>query len=385
MPFLRYSKLDNDFDNGAFADGENTFESEVFNPGASINYFKGKLGVNTLYNFVKTERVFNSSFGEAVLDGRTHTADIFAHYELSQEFKFIGGIYGQRAEVIDDGATETDPSFDTFSPYISFLMSGFKRINAELGYRLNHHSIFGSEPTYSAAVSYGLPLGLTAFGSYTTGFKSPTLSELFDGFFGDPDLNPETSVSYEGGLMFNLLNEKLTGQATYFNRSVDDVIFFDPNTGYENRDEQHDYGVEAELTYRILSRLSLTAIYNYLNGEITVPTNAEETTTFFNLIRRPRHSYVVTLNAQLLDNLSVSLQGQYYGDRTDEFTDPVTWERQSVDLDAYLLLNAYVEYQAIDKLSFFADFKNITDTDFVESTGFSTLGFNLQTGIHFNL
>ena len=384
-PFVRYSEFDHNYDGGSFDDAGNTSASEVLNPGARINYLKENLSITALYNFVQTDRKFITSFGESVFEGKTHNVDAFASFSLNESFQLVGGIYAQNAKVLDDQAEEKNPSFDTFSPYISLLATGLGGLNAELGYRLNNHSEFGNHDTYSAAVSYDLFPGLTAFGAYTTGFKSPNLNELFGRFGPNPELSPETSISYEGGVRFNLHDQKLTGQVTYFDRSIDDVIIFDRNTGYQNQDEQNDYGIEAEFTYRFSSDWSVTALYNFVDGEVTEPLGPEQDTTFFNLIRRPKHSFVVTLNAEPLENLFVSLQGQYFGDRTDSFFNLQTFLSEPVDLDAYFLVNAYVEYKALDNLTFFADFKNVTDTDFVESTGFSTLGFNLQTGIQFNL
>ena len=384
-PFVRYTEFDHNYDDGSFADAANTSNSEVLNSGARINYVKENLGVTALYNFVQSDRVFKTSFGESIFEGRTHNADVFANYRLNESFRLIGGIYAQRAKVLDEEAAEKDPSFDTFSPYVSFLATGFNGLNVELGYRLNNHSEFGNHSTYSAAVSYDFSPGLTAFGAYTTGFKSPNLNELFGRFGPNPDLSPQTSISYEGGIRFNLNDQKVTGQLTYFDRLIDDVIIFDPNVGYQNLEEQNDYGVEAEFTFRFLQDWSLTALYNFVDGEVTAPLSPEQDTTFYNLIRRPKHSFAVTLNAEPLENLTISLQGQYFGDRIDRFFDSQTFTSKAADLDAYFLVNAYVEYRAIDKLTFFADFKNITDADYVESTGFSTVGFNLQTGIQFNL
>ena len=384
-PFFRYSEFDIEYDDGSFADAANTSNAKILNPGTKISYLKKKLIITGLYNFVQSDRAFNTSFSESVLKGRTHNFDAFASYSLSEKFQLIGGFYAQNAKMLDDETEKKDPSFNTFSPYFSFLASGIGGLNAELGYRLNDHSEFGDYETYSAAISYTLPFGLTVFGSYTTGFKSPNLNQLFGRFGPNPDLAPETSVSYEVGLSFDLPHKKLMWQVTYFDRSIDDVITFDNNIGYQNQDEQNDYGLEVELTYRFSPKWSLAALYNFVDGEVTEPLGPELEITFFNLIRRPKHSFVVTLNAEPFENLFVSLQGQYYGDRTDTFFNPETFATDPVDLDAYFLLNAYIEYKAIDKLSFFADFKNIIDTDFVESTGFSTLGFNLQTGIHFNL
>ena len=385
-PFILYTDFDGNFDAGAFSDAPNTFNSEVFNPGARISYSPGRLGITGLYNFIQTDRTFNSTFGESIFEGRIHNYDLFANYELNENFQLIGGIYAQHAKILDDQGIEEDPYFAITSPYISFLATGLQNFNAELSYRLNSHSEFGNHSTYSTALSYDLSSNITAFSSYTTGFKSPNLNQLFGSFGPNPDLKPQISASYEVGTQFNFLDRKLTGQFVYFDRSIEDVITFDFTNGYQNQNEQNDQGLEAELTYQLSNKWSVMAHYNYVDGEVTAPLTAERDTTFFNLIRRPKHSFVITLNAEPSENFFISLQGQYYGVRTDSFFNSNTFQSEAVKLDPYFLVNAYLEYKAVnDQLIFFADLKNITDTDFTESTGFSTIGFNLQTGVRFRL
>ncbi|MDN5212220.1 TonB-dependent receptor [Fulvivirgaceae bacterium BMA12] len=384
-PFVRYTDLTNNYDDGSFADAANIFTSEVFNPGTRITYLKNNFQINGLYSFVQTDRKFNSSFGESVFKGRTHNLDIIANYRLNENFQVIGGIYRQEAKVLDDEATEKDPSFTITSPYVSLLVTGFNKFNAELGYRLNDHSEYGNEGTYSAAVSYDISPRVTLFGTYGTGFKSPNLNQLFGRFGPNPDLKPQSSRSYEGGLRFNLLDQKLSGELTYFDRSIEDVIIYDFSVGYQNRDEQNDFGVEASFTYQFLPRWSLTAHYNFVDGEVTLPLTSERDSTFHNLIRRPKHSFMLSLNAEPIKHLFISLQGQYLGDRSDSFYNSENFQTEPASLDAYFLVNGYVSYEATSALTIFADVKNITDTDYIESTGFSTLGFNMQAGIQVHL
>lgn len=385
-PFLRYTDFEGDYDNGAFADGANTFTSEILNPGVNAGFRNENFDIQLLYQFLRTDRSFNSSFGESIFEGRTHTSDLFASYSFNEFLQLLGGVYYQSAQMLDENATEPDPDFTITSPYISLLIKEFDGINGELGYRFNEHSEFGSASTYSAALSYSLTSRLSLFGSYTTGFKSPVLSQLFGQFGPNPDLQPEKSQTFEAGLRWQDNTNKLFAQATFFERSIEDVIIFDFSTGYQNQDEQDDYGVEVEMSYQILPQLTFRGNYNFVDGELTTLLTQEQDTSFNNLIRRPKHSFVLGLEYEPLPYLFVSLQGQYYGERSDRFFDSNTFETVGVDLDPYFLLNAYAEARLLKrKIIVFVDAKNLTDTDFVESTGFTTLGINVQGGVRFNL
>ena len=199
-----------------------------------------------------------------------------------------------------------------------------------------------------------------------------------------PIWKPQTSVSYEAGLLWQPLQNRLNIEITYFNRAIKNVIAYDYNIGYINQDQRDDYGLEAQLTYKTNDIWSVVAHYNFLDGTFTTTNSLEQDTTFYNLIRRPRHSFGLTAYINPIKNLQLSVNTQFYGKRIDYFYDPVTFARETVNLDSYLLLNAYAAYHLLNqKLTFFADFKNITDADFVEAYGYSTIGFNAQAGVRF--
>jgi outer membrane cobalamin receptor len=73
------------------------------------------------------------------------------------------------------------------------------------------------------------------------------------------------------------------------------------------------------------------------------------------------------------------------GDRSDRYFDATTFATLETELDAYFLLNTYLEYTPVpERLHLFATIKNMLNTPFVESTGYSALGFNMQMGVRFN-
>ena len=386
-PFVSYSDYDADFDGGAFTDGENTFETELFNTGVKTQFQGERFLLNANYSYAQTDRDFISPFFESAFKGRFHNADVFGSFGLNENIKLIGGLQFQHLKSLDTTGTIANPSFNITSPYLTLLVSDLNGLSLELGTRLNNHTLFGNQMTYSIAPAYQISDQWRVFGSYTTGFKTPTLFELYGNFGANEELQPQRSATWEAGVQFDLPQKGLQASLTYFQRQIEDIIIFNFATGYINQDQQDDYGLEVELTWTLNEKVDIRANYSFVDGELTTKTAAEQDTSFSNLIRRPKHSFSLGLDYRPIPDLFLGVQGHYFGDRTDNFFNPDNFFiAEEVDLDAYFLLNFYAEYKLLDgKLSLFADVKNALDTDFTEVYGFNTIGFNIQSGIRFRL
>jgi vitamin B12 transporter len=66
--------------------------------------------------------------------------------------------------------------------------------------RRDDHETFDKYTTGGVAWGYALSSGLRLWASYATAFKAPSFNELYYPDFGDPDLQPEESLSLEFGL-----------------------------------------------------------------------------------------------------------------------------------------------------------------------------------------
>ena len=140
------------------------------------------------------------------------------------------------------------------------------------------------------------------FANISSGYRTPSLYQLFSEY-GNRDLKPESAFTAEGGVQYFSENSKFTGRVTAFNRNVENVIFFyfNPSTfqsQYINQDKQKDHGGELELSFKPTNNISLKAFYSFVDGKITTMQNGKDT-TYFNLIRRPKHS--AGLNAGIRD------------------------------------------------------------------------------------
>lgn len=384
-PFFRWSDFDGDYDGGAFADADNQYTNEVMNTGLIGRYNGNRLSASFSYSYTDTDRSFNTTFGTSQFNGIFQQADGFVSYDLGIGKALVGLNY-QHQQLRDTTFSNPEPTATITSPYLTFLLQNAGGLNLELGYRLNNHSVFGNAQTFSLAPSYQLTSFLTIFGAYTTGFKAPTLFELYSAQYGNLELDPQTSTTWESGATVRGLQGDLRVSATYFRRSIENQVVFFFNPGYLNQDEQNDEGVEVEARWNILPAVSVSGNYTFLDGQVTTRGSNEQDSTYFNLIRRPKHQVQLNVRVEPVNNLLLNLQFQHLGERDDIFFDPSSFQQVTTQLNPYTLLNLYAEYAIRNQgVTCFADLKNLTNTQYIESTGFNTPGFNLQAGIRVNL
>jgi outer membrane receptor for ferrienterochelin and colicins len=171
-------------------------------------------------------------------------------------------------------------------------------ITVTAGVRWDEHDFFDAEVSPRLYAVYHATDTLNLKGGYGHGFKAPTLKQLspeyvFRGphtFYGNPDLQPEVSDSYELGAEYD--GEGVSAKLIFFRNEIDDLIDteciancdarFGREFRYVNVDEAQTQGVEAELEAGLGRDLTLGLNYGYLDAE---DMKSEE-----RLEGRPRHS-----------------------------------------------------------------------------------------------
>ncbi len=386
-PFLNYSSYEGDFDADAFTDGANSYEAELINPGVNIDYKKDDFTLKGGYHLNKVERIFNTAFGSSTYQGNMQNADVYGTYLFSENIKVLGGFNFQNV-VLDDGDDTTEnPDATLYSPYVNVLLNSENGLGAELGFRLNQHSDAGSNATYSFSPYYNLSENIRVLGTLNTGFKAPTLNELFGPFGANPDLKSQKSRYASLGLELFALNGRVNAKALYFNRHIDDVIIYAFPNGYTNQDEQDDQGFEFTTSWIANEMISVDGFYNYVTGEATTTDGTGQEVKSDNLIRRPKHNLGLNVNLQPIEQLSVNIGGSYTGERKDLFFNPANfYASEEVSLDAYTLINLYAEYRFVSpSITLFSYVKNLFDADYTEVYGYNTLGTSVKVGLRFTL
>jgi vitamin B12 transporter len=412
QPYIRYTKVNGNIDQGAFTDElDYTYTSDNFQAGLKNEFKLGKGTLNLLYNYnitdreyiddsVKSRNGFNI-YSKSNYKGREHLADVYIVYPFKECAKLTAGIDFRSSNSDQDYHSISvygpyDPpalSKDSLKQnqlgvYAAMVVNTKNGFNVELGGRLNHHSTYGNNAVFNFNPSFLLKEQWKLFVNISSGYKTPTLYQLYSTGYGNTKLDPEKAITFESGLQFFTKNYKASGRITYFNRSVKDVITFftDPVTFqslYINQDKQKDHGIELESSVQLCKSISLKLFYTYTDGSITTKNNGKDT-TYFNLIRRPKSSFGLSLGSNITKQLYISTGINAVGNRTD-ITYDAFFNQVEVTLKSYALWNVYAEYAILkNKLKFFTDLHNITGAKYTESYGFNTMGFNATAGIRFN-
>ena len=372
-PRVLINTFDGGYDAGAFSDAPNTFDSDFFNPGLTIQYQNEAFFLQSDYSYAHTNRKNVAAFG-GEFEGKLNNYDLYGVYTGLESLHLLAGFNYQNMEIGSNERTS-----DLYSPYVTVRIKNLSGLNGEAGVRLNSHSAYGSNVTVSGSASYQFNETFKILSSVGTGFKAPTLDELYGPFGANPGLKPEKSVYFNFGSELNLVEQKLKFSANYFIRSITDVIIYG-FSGYINQDEQDDSGIELLAAYSPGTKLQFSSSFEYLSGTSVI--NGQETD---NLLRRPKSK--VTLNSTFIPFTggSISLQGSYIGKRDDIYFKP-DFSSEIVTLDEVFLINMNASYSLFEnRISVFGDIKNLLDTDYSEVYGFNTTGIAWNFGIKLNL
>ncbi len=258
--------------------------------------------------------------------------------------------------------------------YVQDQVTLWDRWITTLGLRVDDHDRFGSETTYRLTSAYLIPkTGTKVKATYGTGFKAPSLYQLYSQF-GDENLAPEQSTGWDAGLEQSFCKKRLNFGLTYFKNDFKNLIDFDSlSFSYKNIAKAESEGVEFYASARPTKQLTLTANYTY--------TKARDKTTGQALIRRPQNKYALGLNYHFLGRGNVTLDIIHVGRRPDKFFDNVTYATTDVTLDAYTLVNVAASYDISKRFRVFGRIGNLLDEHYEEVAGFGTEGLSVLLGL----
>ncbi|HEX3675255.1 MAG TPA: TonB-dependent receptor [Rhizomicrobium sp.] len=232
--------------------------------------------------------------------------------------------------------------------------------------RYDDNDRFGSKVTYRIAPTYTIAAtGTQLKASLGTGFKAPTLEEMFEnfppfGFFGNPNLKPETSTGYDAGFEQPLFGDTAQFGATYFRNNIRNLI--DDNatfTSYANVGRAETDGVESFIAYQPLDTLTLRADYTY--------TEANDEITHQELLRRPKHKVNFDANWQATGALSFNANVLYVSSWTDGNRD---FSIPRLRAPSYTTTNVAANYDITGSLAVFGRIDNLFDAHYQNPVGF---------------
>lgn len=261
---------------------------------------------------------------------------------------------------------------DTAAVYVQDAVAIDERLFLTGGVRYEDHTASESATTYRATGAYLFrSTGTKVRASYGTGFKEPSLSNLFSSF-GSPDLRPERVKGWDAGVEQTFLGGRATVEAAYFRNDFDNLIDFNFVTNrLENVGRARTQGVEVGLTVRPTDDVALGVSYTY--------TDTLNQQTDQQLLRRPPHKIGFDATWRYSTKGDVTVSGAYIGSRAD--IDPITFGRAR--LGSYFLVNVSTAYHLTDHLTLTGRVENALDRDYEDVAGFGTAGVAVYGGVKY--
>ena len=222
--------------------------------------------------------------------------------------------------------------------------------STELGLRHDDNQQFGSENTWNAALTLPLNSANDLILSYSEGFRAPTFNDLYDPWYGNPDLQAERSKSYE--LQWrSRYSDTGSLQASLYRTEIEDAIVLDENFIPQNVQTARINGFEAAVQQELFgwqANLALALI------------DPRDRASGHTLQRRAKRTLSLDVDRRFGD-VSLGAGWRAISGRYDD-------AENQIDMSGYGLLSLRAAWQANEELGLSLKLDNLLDKDYAEAT-----------------
>lgn len=303
-------------------------------------------------------------FGNFLVDSQISELTAQSDIDVAENDVLTLGYSVEKREGVSRGNFDESVAVQSF--FLQNTWAHDERFFLTVGARSDDHSDFGDEVTYRATVAWLFPNhGSRLHGSLGTGFRAPTLNDLYFPFFSNPDLEPETNSGFDLGLEQRFLDDRLVVDLTWFDLDFEDLIAFDTVTFLpQNIAEAASRGAELTLSYELSERTQISFAHTY--------NDTEDRTSGQQLARRPEHKSVLSVFFRPTDRLR--------GNAT------LTAVRDVIDndgstLDDHELVDFTLRYRLAPAYEPFLRVENLLDEDYQEISGYTAPGIHGSLGL----
>lgn len=255
------------------------------------------------------------------------------------------------------------------------------------GVRQDNYNVFGDATTYRLTGGYlHKETGTKIRASYGTGFKAPTLNDLFFQGFGNPNLQPEKSKSADVGVDQSLFQDKLKLSVGYFWNHFDNLITFlsvpSPNCPASsfgfcpiNIASAKTEGWEMSFKYELMKGLDFRGQYTMtVTRAYGLPGRPENT----RLPRWPYDQATLGVTYQPIDAARISVDYRFVGARNNN-ADNTPSQRQG----SFGVVNASATYDVTKNWQAFGRVDNLLNQKYEEILYFGTPIRSVYGGVKF--
>ena len=329
-----------------------------------------------------------SNFHFEDLDTRSIGVQIQNNFSITESETLISGFEYRRDNIKDNsyslifgGPWQINARRENFSFYIQNNFNFNESFFFNTGFRVDKDTSFGSKATYKISSSYILDrLGLKLKGSLSTNFRAPSFQELYLPLYGNPNLAPEKSRSYEVGLEKSFFNGLFGIDATYFRIDFDDLMYIDATTFViQNIRSALSQGIETPMWFEPHRKLKLSANHTYMDTK-NKETGEEH-------LRIPRNKGTVKLDWQPINKLNRHMDIFITGKRKDYSLIDLYGILLTGKNAGYMKVNLSGSYEIarkshhIDTFRIFTRIENLFDKEYQEVRGYPSPGMMFWVGL----
>ncbi len=298
--------------------------------------------------------------------------------QISPQLHLTAGADLQRESATYANLSSGMEKTDTKGIFAETVFSPSGDLDITTTIRNEHHSSFGTVTTGRMSFSQRLGGDLLLRGSMGNGYRAPSIDELYgsypsSNYVGNPNLDPETSFSYELGADATLADGSVLG-ATLFQTQIDNLITYQYVPFPANSTLANEAGIstrkglEVQLNKPLGDALSIEGAYTYLDATNAAGSPARRTA---------RHDIALALHADLSTSLSAAVSMNRIMGRADDGF-PAT------AMPDYTVVNATIGYAISESTNAYLRIENLLDEDYQTSKGYGTSDRAAYFGIRAN-
>jgi len=282
--------------------------------------------------------------------------------------------------------TSIDAATGDTGVYAEYQGNLWNRLFFAANVRYDSDDSFGDHTTFRLAPALLFDeTGTKLKASYGTGFKAPTLYQLYAPYYGNLNLLPEESTGWDAGFEQKAFGDRVLFGVTYFHNNITNLISYDPVT-YQNINISNavSQGVEAFIAVKVTDRIDARVDYTYTDVVGYVPPGlpfgaacAPIDATSCNPLRRPNNKVSLTLGWRPTDELDLKASLVY----ASSWWDIVRLTSNYIDQPGYTVVNVAANYKLNANATLFGRIDNLFDQTYENPNGFLAPGFGAYGGV----
>lgn len=330
---------------------------------SDLALFGGRLDNVVAYTLSETERDLGKGKAQSsTFDGESHKWEYQGTARLAQDHTLVFGAETKSESTAQSGIGADVSNNGYFADY---QFSPLESLFLTAGGRLDDHQSYGTHQTWRGTAAYLVDATRTRLhGSYGTGFRAPSLYELFHPTWGNRALRPEESRGWDLGVEQSLLDGRATLDLTWFDNRIQDLIQWS-SAGYTNIASTRAQGLETTANWQVSDDWRLGGGYTY--------TQSRNNSTGQVLARRPVHQGHLTLGWRPLAGLSTDATLRAVGRNHDSATGRY--------LGGYATVDLAVAYDLTEWARLFGRVENVADKHYQEVDTYGAPGRVAYVGV----